>query len=62
MHTHLCLINSASLMSAPSALAMSKILYPETEEPLTKGTIKAKFPVTDVNGMALDTSLSVDSE
>lgn len=31
---------AASLMAAPGALVISKIILPETEEPLTKGTIK----------------------
>lgn len=34
---------SASVMSAPAALAMSKILYPETETPVTQGTVKVTF-------------------
>lgn len=35
--THLL---GASVMAAPAALLLSKILYPETEEPETKGTVK----------------------
>ncbi len=30
----------ASIMAAPAGLAISKIIYPETEEPVTKGTVK----------------------
>jgi len=30
----------ASVMAAPAAIVISKILFPETEEPLTKGTVK----------------------
>ena len=32
----------ASVMAAPAALLISKIMYPETEEPETKGTVKIK--------------------
>ncbi len=31
---------TASLMAAPAAIVISKIILPETEEPLTKGTVK----------------------
>lgn len=30
----------ASIMAAPASLLISKIIYPETEEPLTKGSVK----------------------
>ena len=33
----------ASIMAAPAGLAISKILYPETGDPLTKGTVKIKI-------------------
>ena len=33
---------AASTMAAPASLAISKIIYPETEEPQTKGTVKLK--------------------
>ncbi|MEK6571633.1 MAG: nucleoside recognition domain-containing protein, partial [Bacteroidota bacterium] len=33
---------AASVMAAPAGLAISKILYPETEEPVTKGTVRLK--------------------
>ena len=33
----------ASIMAAPAGLAMSKILYPETSDPETKGTVKIKI-------------------
>ncbi len=33
---------AASTMAAPASLAISKILYPETEESMTKGTVKLK--------------------
>jgi concentrative nucleoside transporter, CNT family len=32
----------ASVMAAPAAMAISKIIFPETEEPETKGTVKVK--------------------
>ncbi len=38
--THLL---GASFMAAPAALLISKILFPETEEPVTKGTIKLEI-------------------
>lgn len=33
---------AASVMAAPASLAVSKIIFPETEEPVTKGTVKLK--------------------
>ncbi|NIM14479.1 MAG: NupC/NupG family nucleoside CNT transporter, partial [Candidatus Aminicenantes bacterium] len=33
---------TASVMAAPASLVISKILYPETEEPKTKGTVKVE--------------------
>jgi CNT family concentrative nucleoside transporter len=41
----------ASLMAAPAALVIAKILYPEVEEPLTKGTIKISVEKIDANGI-----------
>lgn len=41
----------ASLMAAPAALVIAKILYPETEEPVTKGTVKMSIEQTDANGI-----------
>lgn len=32
----------ASIMAAPASLLISKIIFPETEEPLTKGSVKMK--------------------
>ena len=40
---------AASVMSAPAALAISKILYPETEESLTAGKVKIKVESTYAN-------------
>lgn len=33
---------AASVMAAPAALVMSKIIFPEVNEPVTKGTVKLK--------------------
>lgn len=33
---------AASTLAAPASLAISKILYPETKEPVTKGTVRLK--------------------
>jgi CNT family concentrative nucleoside transporter len=38
--THLL---GASVMAAPASLAISKIIYPETGDPVTKGTVKVKI-------------------
>jgi len=40
---------AASVMSAPAALVMSKLMYPESEEPETKGDLKLKLERPDVN-------------
>lgn len=37
--THLL---GASVMAAPAGIVISKILYPETEEPVTKGTVRVE--------------------
>ncbi len=42
---------SASVMSAPAALAVSKLFYPETEKPQTQGKIEAKSQSNYVNGI-----------
>ncbi len=41
----------ASLMAAPAALVIAKILYPETAEPATKGDVKMSVEKTDANGI-----------
>jgi concentrative nucleoside transporter, CNT family len=41
----------ASLMAAPAALVIAKILYPETAEPATKGAVKMSVEKTDANGI-----------
>ncbi|MFK8030961.1 MAG: NupC/NupG family nucleoside CNT transporter [Gammaproteobacteria bacterium] len=40
---------TASLMSAPAALVIAKIMVPETETPITFGTDQADIPCTSVN-------------
>jgi concentrative nucleoside transporter, CNT family len=40
---------TASLISAPAALVMAKIMVPETEESPTKGTVKIDVPRQDEN-------------
>ena len=40
---------AASVMSAPAALVIAKILYPETEESHTKGTVQVKQESMDAN-------------
>jgi concentrative nucleoside transporter, CNT family len=42
---------AASVMSAPAALAVSKIMFPETEEPVTKGEIRIELERTDANAI-----------
>lgn len=41
----------ASLMAAPAALVIAKILYPEIEESVTKGEVKMSVEKTDANGI-----------
>ncbi len=40
---------AASVMSAPAALAMAKLMYPETEESVTRGEIKIELENPDAN-------------
>lgn len=40
---------AASIMSAPAALVMAKIIIPETEEPKTKGVVKLNVEINDAN-------------
>ena len=41
----------ASLMAAPAALVIAKIIFPETDEPVTKGEVKMSVEKTDANGI-----------
>jgi CNT family concentrative nucleoside transporter len=40
---------AASVMSAPAALVMAKLMYPEDGEPVTKGGVKLEIERPDVN-------------
>ena len=40
---------SASVMAAPACILVSKIMYPETEEPVTAGNVKIKLEKVDAN-------------
>ncbi|WDV45818.1 NupC/NupG family nucleoside CNT transporter [Clostridiaceae bacterium M8S5] len=40
---------AASIMSAPASLIISKIMIPEVEEPVTKGTVKIEMENVDAN-------------
>jgi CNT family concentrative nucleoside transporter len=40
---------SASVMSAPASLMMAKIIFPETQEPKTRGVVKLEIPRTTSN-------------
>ncbi len=40
---------TASVMSAPAALVMAKIMFPETQESKTAGSVKLHLPKTDAN-------------
>ncbi|MGQ9575145.1 MAG: NupC/NupG family nucleoside CNT transporter [Thermoguttaceae bacterium] len=40
---------TASLMAAPASLVIAKIMVPETEDSLTKGTVRIEIPKTDLN-------------
>ncbi len=42
---------AASIMSAPAALVIAKIMYPETEEPATRGHVKIEVEKTAGNAM-----------
>jgi CNT family concentrative nucleoside transporter len=40
---------TASLMAAPGALVIAKLIYPETQQSLTQGTVQLKIEKTSVN-------------
>jgi CNT family concentrative nucleoside transporter len=42
---------AASVMSAPAALAISKLMYPETEESVTRGEMKIRLEKVDANAI-----------
>ena len=41
----------ASLMAAPAALVIAKIIFPETDTPATKGEVKIEVEKADANGI-----------
>lgn len=41
----------ASLMAAPAALVISKIIFPESDDPVTKGNVKMSVEKPDANGI-----------
>ena len=51
---------AASVMSAPAALAMAKIFYPETAKPETKGKIEVKVKRIYVNAIDAITTGALD--
>ena len=51
---------SASVMSAPAALAISKIFYPETAKPETTGTLQVKVPRVHINAIDAITTGALD--
>ena len=40
---------AASVMSAPAALVIAKLMYPETEEPVTRGSLRVDVESPDAN-------------
>ncbi len=42
---------AASIMAAPAGIVISKILMPETEEPVTRGSLEIELPETHVNAI-----------
>ncbi|HUH11681.1 MAG TPA: nucleoside transporter C-terminal domain-containing protein, partial [Longimicrobiales bacterium] len=40
---------AASVMSAPAALVVAKLMYPETEEPVTRGSLRVEVESPDAN-------------
>lgn len=51
---------SASLMAAPAALVIAKILFPENSQPVTMGKVKMEVETKDANG--IDAAASGASE
>ncbi|MBI4040722.1 MAG: NupC/NupG family nucleoside CNT transporter [Deltaproteobacteria bacterium] len=51
---------AASVISAPAALVIAKIMFPETQASQTSGYVKIQVPITDVN--ALDAAARGASE
>jgi concentrative nucleoside transporter, CNT family len=51
---------AASVMSAPAALAISKLMYPETEDSPTRGKVSVKVEKTSVNGIDAVSNGAID--
>ena len=51
---------AASVMSAPAALAVSKLFYPETEQPQTRGKIESLPDSSYVNGIDAITTGTIE--
>ncbi|MGB5634156.1 MAG: NupC/NupG family nucleoside CNT transporter [Waterburya sp.] len=51
---------AASVMSAPAALAVSKLFYPETEKPQTQGKIETPLTSKYVNGIDAITTGTIE--
>ncbi|ELS01301.1 nucleoside transporter [Xenococcus sp. PCC 7305] len=51
---------SASVMSAPAALAISKLFYPETEKPQTRGKVLTQVEQTATNAIDAITTGTLD--
>ncbi len=51
---------SASVMSAPAALAISKLLYPETDKPQTRGKIHTQIEQKSTNAIDAITTGALD--
>ncbi len=51
---------AASIMAAPAGIVMSKMLFPETEEPETRGTLHVELEQTYVNSIDAASSGAID--
>lgn len=51
---------AASVMSAPAALAIAKLMYPETEDSPTRGEVKVAVAKNSVNGIDAITTGTLD--
>jgi CNT family concentrative nucleoside transporter len=51
---------AASVMAAPAALVISKMIYPEDAEPVTRGEVKMVVEKTDKNGIDAASSGAAD--
>jgi CNT family concentrative nucleoside transporter len=51
---------AASVMSAPAALAISKLMFPETEESVTAGSVRIKVDTPSVNAIEAASTGALD--